>query len=182
MLKCELNEHGYSETDGCRFGGQELRPVCLSTEKNSVRGKAIGKKWFVRIGCSWGLQVGRQESAMPWELSALQFYNQGKSGEGKTSFVFLEWCHASIISSFTRLSRGVFLSLRCQARCINCLLFSSVQRACPSWLRSLGKMQGSCRHRVIVWGHVSCFLLHGFVAKRAYLVLKLRKPDFLSNH
>ena len=31
---------------------EELHSVCLSAEKNSVRGKAIGKKWFVRIGCS----------------------------------------------------------------------------------------------------------------------------------
>ena len=97
-------------------------PLCLRTEKNSVRGKVVDKKWLVRAGCSWGLHVGRQEGTMPRELSALQLLIRAEVGRGRPSLAFLSRCHASIISSFTRLSRGVFLSLHCQARFQTCLL------------------------------------------------------------
>ena len=54
----------YFETDWCcSRGSKELwyhHPLCLCTKKNSVRGKMIDKKWFIRIGCLWSLQVGEQ--------------------------------------------------------------------------------------------------------------------------
>ena len=103
------------------MGSEELgyhSPLCLSAEENSVRGKVIDK-WFIRIGCLWGLQVDGGE--MPCrEFTGLQFYNQRKSGEReKTSLSSLSRHHVSIISSSSRVGRGVFSSLRGQARSIN---------------------------------------------------------------
>ena len=67
--------------------------------KNGVRGKVVGKRCFIRI-----------EDAL--RTHWLQFYNQRKSGEGRrTSLSFLSRGHASIISSSSRLSKGVFLTL-----------------------------------------------------------------------
>ena len=56
---------------------------------HSARGKVIAKKWFIRLGHLWCLQVGRREDAVPWELSGLQFYYQRKSGEGEKTLSFL---------------------------------------------------------------------------------------------
>ena len=91
---------------GILGGSKELQdhsPLCLSTEKNSARGKVIDKKQFIRIGQLWALQVGRQE-VPPWELSGLQFYNQRKSEEREktTFFSFLSSCHAPLISFSSR--------------------------------------------------------------------------------
>ena len=57
--------------------------------KNSVRGKMIDKKWLIRIGCLWGLQVGGWErGCCAWELSGLQLYDQRKNGEGEKIIFF----------------------------------------------------------------------------------------------
>ena len=137
---------------GILGGSKELQyhsPLCLSTEKNSARGKVIDKKQFIRIGHLWVLKVGRQE-VPPWELSGLQFYNQRKSEEKEktTFFSFLSICHTppsgwaeefscpymvkpwlswhygNIISGLTTIR--VF-TLKCHLS-INC--FSCVQRTC----------------------------------------------------
>ena len=76
------------------------------------------------------------------ELTGLQFYNQRTSGEGgRSSLPFLSRRHVSIISSSSRLGRGVFLSLQDQARSTN-YCFLCVQRAYPNLLSSLGRMLG----------------------------------------
>ena len=56
---------------------------------------------------------GQVRDATPWELIGLQICNQRKNGgvAGRTSLSFLSRHHASIISSSSKLSRGVFLSL-----------------------------------------------------------------------
>ena len=67
-----------------------LGGVLVLSDKSSMRGKVIDKKWLTRIRCLWGLQMGRQVGTTPWELSGLQFYNQRKSGEGgKTTFFLI---------------------------------------------------------------------------------------------
>ena len=54
--------------------------------------------------------------------SGLHFYNQRKSGDSrKTTSSFLSRHHASIISSSSRLGRGVFLFLYGQARTVMAL-------------------------------------------------------------
>ena len=48
----------------CISGGSEKLWFSMSLcRKNSVRGKVIDKKCFIRIECLWGLQVGRQDGA-----------------------------------------------------------------------------------------------------------------------
>ena len=46
-------------------GSEELWFFMSQHRKNSVRGRVIDKKWFIRIGRLWGLQAGRQEGAAP---------------------------------------------------------------------------------------------------------------------
>ena len=58
--------------------------------KNSVRGKVVDEKRLIRMGCFWGLPVGRQEGALPWELNGLQFYSQSGEEERTTFFLILE--------------------------------------------------------------------------------------------
>ena len=114
-------------------GSKELQyhsPLCLSTEKNSVRSKVIDKKWFIRIGCLWGLQVTGKVVSCPKNLLSYGFITKGKVKRGRTSLSFLSRRHASIISSSSRLSRGVFLSLHGQDRSTDyCFLY--VQAAYP---------------------------------------------------
>ena len=68
---------------------EELQSFMSQHRKSSVRGKMMDKKWFIRIGCLWGLQVGERGGAMPWELSGLQLYDQRKSGEREETTFFL---------------------------------------------------------------------------------------------
>ena len=97
---------------------QYYSPLYLSVEKNSVRDKVIDKKWFIRIECMWGLPVGRWEMPSPEHLLGYSFKIKWKVESGRRrSSSFLSRLHASIISSSSRLSRGVFVSLHAQARC-----------------------------------------------------------------
>ena len=110
----------------CFRGSKELpyHNLCLSAEKNSMRGKVIDKKWFIRIGCLWGLQAGRREMPHPRNLLGYSFIIKGKVGRGRrTSLPFLSRCHASITSSSSTLDKGVFLCLHGR---VHKLLFSSV--------------------------------------------------------
>jgi len=118
----------------------------------------------------------------PQELTGLQFYNQRRRGEvvggGKTFPVFLSRCHASIISSPSRLSR-VYLSLPGQAGSTDCFL--CVQRACPrdhKLTELTGQDVGLMPPLFYYLGTCLMFLSHGFVAKQACLVLWLSKPAF----
>ena len=74
--------------------------LCLSTKKNSVRGKGLDKKWF-RIGRLWGLQVGGREMPYPENLLGYSFIIKGKVVVewGRGTWSFLSRHHASIISS-----------------------------------------------------------------------------------
>ena len=64
------------ETTGCCSGGSEElwchSLLWLSTEKNSTPAKVIDKR-FIRTGCLWGLQVGRQEMPCPKNLVGYSF-------------------------------------------------------------------------------------------------------------
>ena len=144
--------------------------LCLDREKNSTRDKGIDKMWFIKIGCLWGLQVGRREMPRLENLLGYSFIIKWKVGRGRRpSISFLSRCHASIMSSSSRYGRGVLLSLHSQARSTNSC-FLCVQRACSrviNLLSSLDKMWVSCHHCVIVWGQVSCF---------CYMVLLLSNP------
>ena len=48
----------------CFEGSEELLSFLYHHRKNSMRGKVIDKKWFIRIGCLWGLWAGGQEGAV----------------------------------------------------------------------------------------------------------------------
>ena len=81
---------------------------------------------------------------------------KGKSGEGRISFIFLSRRHAPIISSSSRLSRGVSSSLCGQVRSTNYCFFMCVESmSYPTELP--GQMYVSCHHCFIDLGHVSCF-------------------------
>ena len=99
---------------------------------------------------------GAGEGMPPWEFTALQFYNQKKDEGGRLSLSFLNRHHASIISSSSGLSMGVFLFLQGKARSTN-YCFLCVHRACPNLLSSLGRMWVSCHHCFTVCWHVLCF-------------------------
>ena len=67
----------------------------------------------------------------PKNLLGYSFKIKGQVGRRRrTSLSFLSQCHASILSSSSRLSKGVFLFLHNQARYTN-YYFSYVQRAWP---------------------------------------------------
>ena len=121
----------------------------------------------------------------PENLVGYSFINKGKVGRGKRSLSssFLSRCHASIISSFSRLGRGVILSLHGQARTVKNYFrylynehlsinycFLCVQRACPrghELTELTGQDVGLIPPLFYCLGHVSCF---------CYLVLLLSKP------
>ena len=156
--------------------------------KNSVRGKAIDKKWFIRIEHLWGLQAGRREGAVPWELHGLPVYNHRERGEEeKTTFSFLNRLRVSVLSSSSRLGRRVFLhsqartvknisSLCTISNAINYYFFHMRREyvlGIINFLSALARMCVSCHHCFLVWGHVVCFCC---------MVLWLSKHAFLSNH
>ena len=128
---------------------------------NSVKGKVIDKKWFIRIGCLWGLHTGGQGGTMSWELTGLQFYNQRKSGQGEKKFFVLSRCHSSIISSSSRLSRGISLPLYGLGRSTNYCFFMCVESM--SW-GSLTYWAGYGSHTTTVYsfGAYLVLLLHEF--------------------
>ena len=66
---------------GISGGFRELWSLMSQHRKNPARGRVVGKKWLMRIGCLWGLQMGQQEGAMCQELSGLWFYNHRRSGK-----------------------------------------------------------------------------------------------------
>ena len=113
---------------GVLGASEELWFLKSQRRKNSVRGKVIDKKWFIRMGRLWGLPAGRWEGAIPRELSGLQFYNQRKVGRGKRplSASFLSRHQTSIISFSSRVGRGVFSCLHGQA-----------SRDCPGTMEKL---------------------------------------------
>ena len=133
--------------------------------------KVIDKKWFIRIGCLWGLQATGGVSC-PKNLLSYGIIIKGKVERGRTSLSFLSRRHASIISSSSRLSRGVFLSLRGSSRSTNYCCFFCVQRACPRdhWLTDFtGQVVGLMPPLFYCFGACLVLLLHGFVAKKACL-------------
>ena len=105
-----LSFHGDSED--LRHQG----PLCQQRKEFSD-GKTVDEMWFIRKGCFCGLQAGRQEMLHPENSPGYKFYNQRKAGRGRRPPFpsFLSRCHASLISSSSSLSRGVFLSLHGQA-------------------------------------------------------------------
>ena len=101
---------------------------------------------------------------------------------GRTSLSFLRKHHASIISSSSRLSGGVYLSLHGQAESIN-YCFLCVHSIC---LRDHHLAHWAlCRsHSPLFYclGAHLVFLLPNFVAKQACLILWLSKPGFLRDY
>ena len=174
-LKCETIGWCF----GWRGGGdsEELQSFMSQCRKNSVRGKVIDKKWFIRLGTLVKL-IGRRARGCHLEnLLGSSFIEEKWGGGKRPSLSFLNGRHTSIISSSSRLGRGVFLSLPGKARSTNyCFLVVCVLRACLDLLSSLSRMWVSCCHGFIVWGlsHASIALsccqtsLLGFVVKQTY--------------
>ena len=97
----------------------------------------------------------------PENLVGYSFIIEGKVGkERRPSLSSLSRRHIFIISSFSMLSRGVFLSLRGQARSTNYWFIHMCREnvlETTNVLNSLGMMWGSCHHCFMVRGHVPCF-------------------------
>ena len=101
----------------CFQGPKELghhSPLYLSAETNSARGKVIDEKWFIRIFIRF--TSGQASLHCPEYSVGYIFIIRGRQGRGRRSFSFLSRCHVSIISSSTRQSGEVFLSLYGQAQ------------------------------------------------------------------
>ena len=76
-----------------------------------IKSNVVDKKWFIRIGCLWGLQVGGWEMLHPKNLVGYNFIIRGEVERGRrASFSFLSRHHVSIISSSPRLCREACLS------------------------------------------------------------------------
>ena len=122
-----LNLTDPSETYWCHFRGslKSSGTIVLTSQCREEFGKSkiIDKKWFITIGYLWGFQAGGWEMTCPGNLlgySFIFYIIKGKVGRRRgPSLSFLSRCHVLIISSSSRLSRGVFLSLCGQARYTN---------------------------------------------------------------
>ena len=133
-------------------------PLCLSTERNSVRGK-----WQIRIIYQNRTLVrftsGWVRNAIPGELSGVQFNNKRQSGCGERNFlVFLEQSLGFHHRLLLHVGQGSFLVPTWSSQFIN-YCCSCVHRACPRdhQLSELGRIWVSYHHCFIVWGHVLCF-------------------------
>ena len=84
---------------GISGGSKDFWFFMSQHRKNSTRGKVIDKKWFIGVGCLWGLQVGRWAGVTLWELSGLQFYNQWKVGRVKDHLLPHSWVDIMLPSS-----------------------------------------------------------------------------------
>ena len=121
------------------------------------------------------LTSGWARGCLPKNLVGSCFIIKGKVGRGRRPppSSFLSRRHASIISSTSRLGRGVFLSLHGQARTVKIILGLCMMSTFPKIIvfyvcrehvlgvinlpSSLGRMWVSCHHCFIVLGHVSNF-------------------------
>ena len=115
----------------------------------------------------------------PKNFMGYSFIIKGRVERGKRpSLSFLRRCHASIISSSSRLNRVAILSLCDQTRSTNCFL--CMQRACPRD-HKFTELTVQDVHLIppfaLLFGGMShSILLHGFVVKQACLVLWLSNP------
>ena len=75
------------------------------------KSNVVDKKWFIRIGCLWGLQVGEWEMLHLENLVGYSFITKGKVGHGRPSLPFLSRHLVSIISSSLTQGGGLYLSL-----------------------------------------------------------------------
>ena len=102
----------------------------VSTQQRIQWEAEVDKKWFIRIGCLWGLQTGRREMLRPENLPDHSFIIKGKVGRGRRTLSFLSRRHASIISSSSRWS-GEFSACYMVRPSPQSIVFLCVQRACP---------------------------------------------------
>ena len=146
-MRCHLWEEGVLKSS---------TPLCLSIEKNSVRGKAIRTDlldWGILLINSCEVYKWVSERALcPENLLGYSFIIKGKVGRRRPSLSFLSRCHVSIISSSSRLGRGTFLSLHGQVRSTY-YCFLCVQKAHPNLLSSLA----GCG----AYATIFCFLFWG---------------------
>lgn len=103
------------------MGSEELWLFMFQGRKNSTRGKVVHKKWFIRIGCLWGLQATGQEGA-----TLRTFYNfvtKGKLGKGgrPPSSSFWTCVKFPWPLSPPHQAGGVFVSCRGQAKTVTVL-------------------------------------------------------------
>ena len=93
--------------------------------------KVIDKQWFFKNRILAKFTGGRVRNACSENWCRYSFIIKGKVGRGRRpSLSFLSRCHASIISSSSRLSKGFFLPLHGQARCTN-YCFYVCREQCP---------------------------------------------------
>ena len=126
------------------------------------------------------------KGCFPKNFLGYSFINSGRVGRGRrTSWSFLSRHHTSIISSSSRLTRAVFLSLHGQARSTNLVFQVCRERVLGiiNLLSFLGRIWVSGHYCFIVWGHILCFCcMVLLLSKQASLVLCPSKCAFLSDH
>ena len=154
-------------------GSEELWSFMSQCRNNSARGKVIDKNWFIRIGCLWDLQAGRQEVAAPQELTGLQLYNQ-KVRRRRRRLLRNSWVEV-MLPSFVpppawagEFSCPYMVKLGPQI----IVFYVCTEHVLTYWVHWSGC--GAHATTVFLFGACLLLLLHGFVAKQAcFLELSL---------
>ena len=179
---------------------EELWFFMSQNRKNSARGKVIDKKWFIRIGCFWGVQAGGERLPCPKNLVGYSFIIKGKVGRGKDHLLPYPWIdfhhwvllylmarvggeHGNIVfwslcgragtvmTLWKNISLRVPFTLKCHISINSC--FWCLQRVCPGSLNYWAHWAGCGPPvaTVLLFGARLVLLLCGFLAQRARLVL-----------
>ena len=145
--------------------------VLSASVQRRIHGEQSGdEKWFIRIGRSWGLQVGGREKLSPKNLHGYSFIIKGKVGmPRRTSLSFLSrrvlspapppsWAGKYSCPYIVKLGSQIIVSYVWREYVLGII----------NLLISLGRLWVSCHHCFVVLGHVPCFCC---------MVLLLSNPD-----
>lgn len=129
------------------------------------------------------LIAGRGEGARPLELGN-SFIIKGRVEHRGPPASFLSRYYASVISSSSWLSRGVFLSQHGQAGSTDYPVSCGQRAGTRKHYRTELSGQDAGLRSLLLYCLGACLmlLLYAFAAKQTYLVLWLRKTVLFSNH
>ena len=133
------------------------------------KNKVVDKKWFIRIGCLWGLQAGGQEMPWPKNLLGYSFIIKAKWRGGKV-LLCLSWVDVMLPSSapppgwpgefscpsMVKVGPHIIVFHVCREHVVGSInLLSSLDRMCVS-----------CHHCFPVLGYLPCFCFMGLLPSK----------------
>ena len=152
-----------------RGGSEELwyqSSLCFSAEKNSARGKVMGKKWFIRIGCLWVLQMGRWEMPHPGNLLGYRFVIKGKLEGWQGELPCLSWVDVMLPHQLLlQAEQGSFLVPSWSSVCVctqSCLTLGDPMACSPPGSCIYGIRQARILECVVVSSSRGIFLTQGW--------------------